>query len=83
MLILVDVVLAFAKVRCKVLFKYMYFNRARSPTSKCNGVVVVRCDRFRLDLRDIALGTEDTVDPAMGKRTPRMTNTREKQMVLL
>ena len=38
---------------------------------------------FRLDLRDIALGTEDTVDPTMGTRTPRMTNTGEKQKVLL
>ena len=31
---------------------------------------------------DIALGTDDTVDPVMGMRTPRMTNTKEKQMVL-
>ena len=39
-------------------------------------LVVERCNRFRLDLRDTALGTEDRVDPAMRKRPPRTTNTR-------
>ena len=44
---------------------------------------VVRCNRFRFNLQELTLGTDDQVEPYLRTRTPRMPKTEKKRVVHL